>query len=1039
MRASNEASTSIELANSLFRGRSEVTLDLIAAVKGLHELSPQQLGKLIKDSGNNVVRHIAEDGSCIQVDLEKFARYLPLHLIAVIMAWERDKSTFKYLLCGILLLHSMCDLASRVPKIEQILLDDVKISEQLIDLVFYLLVLLGAYKQETHTIPNDMVLLHSALVACSLKLLTVIVSPQYQEVDIFMEAAFSAVCVDVKFLQTKLSAQHGDSSGSASPTAEETLNHLCQQCDSSLQFLQSLCQQKLFRECVVKNKELCGNGGVLVLVQAVMNLKLSGSDNTSSYLAATSRLKSKALSILLHLCEAESVSYLDEVASNTASQDLAKSVGLEVLDLLKKLFGIDSTQLNAPSEVSYPKGQLELNAMRLADVFSDDSNFRSFIMINFREALAAIFLLPHGEFVSGWCSSDLLVSEEDAPLDVPRSSYAHQRTSLLIKVIANLHCFNPDVCQDEKDLFLNKFIQFIQNDYQKLSDGFLSTSEADKVSTVSKNLCSLLSHAESLVPEFLNEDDVQLLRLFISQFESRIVRAASEGHLVNDEKNAVVYSLPLHREISPGHGNNVVNMGQGTLNLGFREVDQFDATRNGDEQFFDRKNSGMMEQDKSNGASVNSRDNEKDAQAFDTSGSDSSPTRGKIHFDQMGVDRIKRHSFDETAEEEKIDPLHSEEKQQRKRKRTVMNDKQIALIESALIDEPDMHRNAPVLRLWADKLSIHGAEVTTSRLKNWLNNRKARLARAAKDARVSYDGDSADRLGISGQLDSPRSSMDDAHISFSARGNIADEVTNIAVVANADEDLGTPCAAPMDIEVTDIEVVANTDEDLGTSRAAPMDIEVPDIEVVAETDEDLGTSRAAPTDIATPSLSFGLGQYVMLVDERGGEVGKGVVFQISGQWCGKSLYNSGMCVVDIKELSVDKSSNVLHPVEGTCDSFYQTEERFGLIRVLWDVNKVFLYFQPGEYVMLRGDKQQEIGKGTVFQARGYWNGVYLEQSGMCVVDIKKLSIDRFADLPHPVEATGNSFYQSQKRIGVMRVLWDSNKLSRLQAYKRAHA
>lgn len=89
---------------------------------------------------------------------------------------------------------------------------------------------------------------------------------------------------------------------------------------------------------------------------------------------------------------------------------------------------------------------------------------------------------------------------------------------------------------DEKDLFLNKFIRFIQKEYQKLSDGFLSTSEADRISTVRKNLCmttssfcfgssskhlfsnqplpvgSLLSHAESLVPRFLNEDDVQLLR-----------------------------------------------------------------------------------------------------------------------------------------------------------------------------------------------------------------------------------------------------------------------------------------------------------------------------------------------------------------------------------------------------------------------------------------------------------------------------------------------------------------------------------------------
>ncbi|KAG6424578.1 hypothetical protein SASPL_114996 [Salvia splendens] len=56
-----------------------------------------------------------------------------------------------------------------------------------------------------------------------------------------------------------------------------------------------------------------------------MNLKLSGSDNISSYMVAISRLKSKALSIqLLQLCEAESVSYLDEVASNSTTHNMAK-------------------------------------------------------------------------------------------------------------------------------------------------------------------------------------------------------------------------------------------------------------------------------------------------------------------------------------------------------------------------------------------------------------------------------------------------------------------------------------------------------------------------------------------------------------------------------------------------------------------------------------------------------------------------------------------------------------------------------------------
>lgn len=169
-------------------------------------------------------------------------------------------------------------------------------------------------------------------------------------------------------------------------------------------------------------------------------------------------------------------------------------------------------------------------------------------------------------------------------------------------------------------------------------------------------------------------------------------------------------SSPLHREISPDRGNNVVNMEDGARDLSFREVDQFDVSRNGDEKFFDRKNSGMMEQDKFNGPSTNSRENEKDARTFETSGSDSSPTRGKTRIDRMDVDHMKGSSFDETAEDEKIDAMHSEEKQQRKRKRTVMNDKQIRLIESALIDEPDMHRNATSLRLWADKLSVHVSE-----------------------------------------------------------------------------------------------------------------------------------------------------------------------------------------------------------------------------------------------------------------------------------------------------------------------------------------
>lgn len=52
--------------------------------------------------------------------MEKLARYLALHLIAVILASEANAGLLKYLLSGFQLLHSLSDLASRNPKIEQV-------------------------------------------------------------------------------------------------------------------------------------------------------------------------------------------------------------------------------------------------------------------------------------------------------------------------------------------------------------------------------------------------------------------------------------------------------------------------------------------------------------------------------------------------------------------------------------------------------------------------------------------------------------------------------------------------------------------------------------------------------------------------------------------------------------------------------------------------------------------------------------------------------------------------------------------------------
>ncbi|KAK2990556.1 hypothetical protein RJ640_019836, partial [Escallonia rubra] len=927
-------------------------VDLMSAVKGFHILSSHELSKLIRDSENFLLQHTTCNGSSVEIDVEKLARYLPLHLIAMLMSSERDEALFRYLLCGFRLMHNLCDLASRHPKLEQILLDDVKVSEQLLDLIFYLMIILGGYRQEHYT-STPVPVLHPALVACSLYLLTGCISSQWTElsqvllahpkVDIFMNAAFAALRGDIKFLQIKLSGQSTDCSKSSS-SVEDMLNYLCQQCEASLQFLQSLCQQKLFRERLVKNKELCGKGGVLLLAEAILNLNVSTSIRESySVVAAVSRLKSKVLSILLHLCEAESVSYLDEVASTPGSLDLAKTVALEVLDLLRTMIVRDLKQQSACSEKTYPKGLLQLNAMRLADIFSDDSNFRSYITIYFTEVLTSIFSLPHGEFLSSWCSSDLPAWEEDATLEydpptaaawilgllspdlvnswsleatlissnMPKASYAHQRTSLLVKVMANLHCFVPDICKDEKDLFLHKFLHCLQKELPELSDGFPFASNVQKAAIVSRNLRSLLSHAESLIPTFLNEEDVQLLRVFISQLESLSTPAENETNRVQEVQSAGVCSSPLTRKASPDHCNGSGNLKEDmSENSAVQDVEQFHVWGNSVDQ-----PDNMVRQEKNEnkgkaGSDAASflREIDRNSHNAEPDGSDSSSTRGKNSTDQMdnaefpqSCELIKESGRREIQEDEKVETVQFEEKQQRKRKRTIMSDKQMMILENALLDEPGMQRNAASLEAWADKLSsLHkfsSNPFPSFVAVNRLNNRKARLARAAKDARAPSEGgvslpDKQGGSGIGPVYDSPESPVRNIFLPSTARMTHQSESAKTTMRTGLKDN---PGSLPPELDTGNAEYV-----------------------------------QCEP------------GQYVVLVDGQGEEVGKGYVYQVHGEWHGRNLEDSETCVVDIGELKVARWARLPHPCQDTGASFDQVEKTLGVIRVLWDSNKLFM-------------------------------------------------------------------------------------------------
>ncbi|GJN25745.1 hypothetical protein PR202_gb13612 [Eleusine coracana subsp. coracana] len=238
-------------------------------------------------------------------------------------------------------------------------------------------------------------------------------------------------------------------------------------------------------------------------------------------------------------------------------------------------------------------------------------------------------------------------------------------------------------------------------------------------------------------------------------------------------------------------------------------------------------------------------------------------------------------------EDDKGDASMYDERQPKRRKRTLMNDEQINEIEKALVDEPEMHKNTPLLQAWSEKLSLQGSEVTPSQLKNWLNNRKAKLARIAKEKGVPYEGEIADKP----------STPATPHLGESSE--------------SASEDSYLPPARVMTA--------------LGISKGSRL--------VSPDSGE---LSRPL-----TRSFSLEPGRLLLLIDSDGKEVGRGKISQVEGGAQGRSLVDSRVCIVDVTELKIEKWRELPHPSEASGRTFQEAESKNGgVMRVTWDVSRL---------------------------------------------------------------------------------------------------
>ncbi|XP_003578513.2 nodulin homeobox isoform X2 [Brachypodium distachyon] len=914
-------------------------IDMVSAIEELSGLPSRELSEMLKESESFVLQYKAEDGGPKQVDMEKLVSSLPLHLLAVCLELGRD-SDLTYVLRGIRFLHSLSELATRYTRLEQLLLDDVKLSEQVMDLILFVLTILAHQKKENHLGASPFI--HSSLVAASLHLLTSYFSSQCHElvhillahskVDIFMDVAFESLHEDMKLLSLRLSTL-GTDAFPVGPFDSQLTHFICQQCEASLQFLLLLCQQKLFRDRIFKNKELCRKGGILSLSLTILKLGVPECLQGSTHIVSSiSRLKAKVLSIVLQLCEAESISYLDEVATLPKSMQLGQTLALEVLDLLKTAFGRKEKPAAGSHDKSFPMGSVLISALRLVDVFSDDSNFRSSFITNTIPFLTQILATPHDEFSSSWCSVNMPVIEEDANLEydpfgaaelalvaasdidmlteakanyscplrtisVSTITYAQTRTSYVVKIIANLHVFVPNICEEqERDLFLQKFQKYLLSESPRPS---LDHPASDEATTVCRNLESLSRYAKSLIPNhLLNEEDVQLLSEFAYKLQKwceslaglRTLQVAkSETSLqIKEDLQKVIHHLTGRLTTVPNSNMNnplkdAQNMEESTPTPSMKqEGNARDETPRKRASI----NCGLLQN--SVGQNLIHLGV---ARTTKTGYPGVSTATSTVLQHCRSVDHFK------TPEPTTESGLQDDDERQRKRKkRTIMNDGQVNEIENALNDEPEMHKNATSLQAWAEKLSGQGSEITSSQLKNWLNNRKAKLARVAKERGVPCEGDNADKPST------PATS----HFGDSSE--------------SAGEESYFPPPRVMNA--------------LGISKGnGQLNQGTNDTTTQAESNQNIMMSCPF-----TKSYSFELGRPVLLIDNQGNEIGRGEIFQVEGMAQGKSLTESHICIINITDLKIEKWRELPHPSEASGRTFQEAESRHGgVMRVAWDV------------------------------------------------------------------------------------------------------
>ncbi|KAJ0610273.1 putative nodulin homeobox protein [Helianthus annuus] len=86
-------------------------LDLYSAIKEFNVLSSKELGSLIRDAENGIIK-CTINGSSFEITVENLARHLVEHISNEVSSLTVDEQHFRNLLSGLRFLHTLCDISS---------------------------------------------------------------------------------------------------------------------------------------------------------------------------------------------------------------------------------------------------------------------------------------------------------------------------------------------------------------------------------------------------------------------------------------------------------------------------------------------------------------------------------------------------------------------------------------------------------------------------------------------------------------------------------------------------------------------------------------------------------------------------------------------------------------------------------------------------------------------------------------------------------------------------------------------------------------